>query len=153
MRDGDEPMTEARTLTPLDRLAEHRQSVWLDQISRELVGSGDLERLIRERNVTGLTSNPTIFAKAIADGRGYDEQLRELIRSGLTDADALRIGSGTGYVTCTGPYGKQLVGPDSSMSQSPREADMRCGCGLLVAEPRVLGSGATADQARGCCPG
>jgi len=91
MRDGDEPMTEARTLTPLDRLAEHGQSVWLDQISRELVGSGDLERLIRERNVTGLTSNPTIFAKAIADGRGYDEQLRELIRSGLTDADALYI--------------------------------------------------------------
>src|ERR1700688_3501091 len=69
----------------LQQLGEHGQSVWLDYISRELLTSGELQRLIAEDNVTGMTSNPTIFQKAIADGSLYDDQIRELIASGIDD--------------------------------------------------------------------
>jgi len=71
--------------SPLARLAEHGQSVWLDYISRELVTSGELERLIRDDNVTGLTSNPTIFQKAVAEGSDYDDDIRALIADGVDD--------------------------------------------------------------------
>ena len=71
--------------TPLQQLAEHGQSVWLDFISRELLTSGELQRLIAEDNVTGMTSNPTIFQKAIAEGSLYDDQIRELIGAGIDD--------------------------------------------------------------------
>jgi transaldolase/glucose-6-phosphate isomerase len=71
--------------TPLNQLGEHGQSVWLDFISRELVTTGELQRLITEDNVTGMTSNPTIFQKAIAEGSLYDDQIRELIASGIDD--------------------------------------------------------------------
>ncbi len=54
--------------TPLQQLGEHGQSVWLDFISRELVTTGQLHHRVVEENVTGLTSNPTIFQKAIAEG-------------------------------------------------------------------------------------
>jgi transaldolase len=66
------------TTTPLHQLADQGQSVWLDLLSRKLVHDGDLERLVREDGLAGLTSNPTIFQKAIAGGEGYDDQLREL---------------------------------------------------------------------------
>ncbi len=62
----------------LHSLAEHGQSVWIDTLSRNLIHKGELERLMREDAVVGVTSNPTIFQKAIADGDSYDEQLREL---------------------------------------------------------------------------
>jgi transaldolase / glucose-6-phosphate isomerase len=71
--------------SPLQQLGEHGQSVWLDYISRELLTSGELQRLIAEDNVTGMTSNPTIFEKAIAQGSLYDDQIRELIASGIDD--------------------------------------------------------------------
>ena len=70
---------------PLAQLTERGQSIWLDYISRELVTSGELERLIREEHITGMTSNPTIFQKAIGQGSDYDDQIRELVRSGLDD--------------------------------------------------------------------
>ncbi|HEV2769861.1 MAG TPA: transaldolase [Solirubrobacteraceae bacterium] len=62
----------------LHQLAEHGQRPWLDVLSRQLVHSGDLERLVREDGIRGLTSNPTIFQKAIASGEGYEEQLRDV---------------------------------------------------------------------------
>jgi transaldolase / glucose-6-phosphate isomerase len=71
--------------TPLQQLGERGQSVWLDFISRELLTSGELQRLIADANVTGMTSNPTIFQKAIAEGSLYDDQIRELIASGIDD--------------------------------------------------------------------
>ncbi|MGA7988146.1 MAG: bifunctional transaldolase/phosoglucose isomerase [Candidatus Dormiibacterota bacterium] len=71
--------------TPLQQLGERGQSVWLDFISRELLTSGELQRLIANANVTGMTSNPTIFQKAIADGSLYDDQIRELLASGIDD--------------------------------------------------------------------
>jgi transaldolase len=63
----------------LHKLAERGQSVWIDILSRGLVHSGELQRLIDEDAVTGLTSNPTIFQKAIASGSDYDGQLKELL--------------------------------------------------------------------------
>ena len=60
----------------LAQVAAHGQSVWIDLLSRELVHSGALERLVDERSVTGLTSNPSIFQKAIASGGDYDDQIR-----------------------------------------------------------------------------
>ena len=71
--------------TPLQQLGEHGQSVWLDFISRELVTTGQLHQRVVEENVTGLTSNPTIFQKAIAEGSLYDDQIRELIETGVDD--------------------------------------------------------------------
>ena len=73
------------TPNPLQLLAERGQSVWLDYISRELVTGSELTRLVAEDNVTGLTSNPTIFEKAIADGTDYDEQIHELLSEGVDD--------------------------------------------------------------------
>jgi transaldolase len=60
-------------------LAELGQSVWIDYLSRDLLTSGELARLIREDAVVGVTSNPTIFEQAIAHGHAYDEQLQELL--------------------------------------------------------------------------
>jgi transaldolase len=75
------------TETPLQRLAELGQSVWIDYLSRELLESGELARLVREDAVVGVTSNPTIFQQALAHGDAYDEQLRELLPSGLSSKD------------------------------------------------------------------
>jgi transaldolase len=77
--------------TPLHQLTQHGQSVWLDFISRELVTTDQLERLIADDAVTGMTSNPTIFEKAIADGEHYDDQLRQLVSAGITSPDDLFV--------------------------------------------------------------
>jgi transaldolase len=55
------------------------QSVWVDNLSRQMLRSGELARLMEEDAVTGVTSNPTIFAKAISEGDAYDEQLAEVL--------------------------------------------------------------------------
>ena len=62
----------------LQQLTELGQSVWIDSLSREMLESGELERLIGEDSVSGVTSNPTIFQKALAEGDWYDSELREL---------------------------------------------------------------------------
>ena len=64
----------------LHQLADHGQSVWIDFLSREMLKGGKLERMMREDAVVGVTSNPTIFQKAISAGDRYDEQLREVVR-------------------------------------------------------------------------
>jgi transaldolase len=61
----------------LHELSERGQSVWIDSLSREMIESGELERLIEEDAVVGVTSNPTIFQKAFNSGDSYDEQLRQ----------------------------------------------------------------------------
>jgi transaldolase len=63
----------------LHRLAEYGQSVWIDFLSRDMLRSGELERRMRDDAVVGVTSNPTIFQKAISAGDAYDEQLREVL--------------------------------------------------------------------------
>src|SRR4051795_11993369 len=64
-------------MTPLKQLADHDQSVWIDFLSRRFVKDGDLKGLVGQ-GVVGVTSNPTIFQAAIAEGDAYDDQIREL---------------------------------------------------------------------------
>jgi transaldolase len=61
--------------TRLHQLADHGQSVWIDFLSRDLLRGGELARMMREDAVSGVTSNPTIFAKALSGGDAYDEQI------------------------------------------------------------------------------
>jgi transaldolase len=63
----------------LHELSERGVSVWIDSVSREWLRTGFLDKLIREDAVVGVTSNPTIFQKALAGGDWYDEQLRDVI--------------------------------------------------------------------------
>jgi transaldolase len=70
--------------TPLQQLAAHGQSAWIDYLSRTLVKDGGLEGLIRD-GIVGVTSNPTIFQGAIAGGSAYDDQIRELVDQGVVD--------------------------------------------------------------------
>ena len=63
----------------LHQLSELGQSVWIDSLSREWLWTGELKRLMDEDAVVGVTSNPTIFQKAMAEGEWYDEQLREAL--------------------------------------------------------------------------
>ena len=65
--------------TPLEQLSELGQSVWIDYLSRDLLDSGELERMAREDAVVGVTSNPTIFQKAMAAGDAYDDQMRAVL--------------------------------------------------------------------------
>jgi transaldolase len=69
--------------TRLQQLNELGQSVWLDFLSRSLLHSGKLAQMMDEDAVTGVTSNPTIFQKAISEGDAYDEQLKELLENEL----------------------------------------------------------------------
>lgn len=64
---------------PLVALVANGQSIWLDYITRDLVRGGELTRLIEEDGLRGMTSNPTIFQKAIAGGHAYDDQMTELV--------------------------------------------------------------------------
>src|SRR6188472_3445048 len=66
----------------LKKLADAGVSIWLDDLSRERIESGNLADLIKEKSVVGVTTNPTIFAGAIADGERYDEQVRGLVEQG-----------------------------------------------------------------------
>ena len=60
----------------LQRLHDAGVSIWLDFIEREMLRNGDLQRRIDEESLTGMTSNPTIFEKALAEGSAYDDQIR-----------------------------------------------------------------------------
>ncbi len=69
-------------MNPLLELLEHGQSYWLDNLTREMIRNGELERRVREEGLRGVTSNPAIFSKAISGGGGYDEQIERLAREG-----------------------------------------------------------------------
>ena len=79
-------MTE--NLSPTAALSATGVSIWLDDLSRERINSGGLQKLIVERNVVGITTNPTIFASALAKGEAYDAQVAELAaqHANVTDA-------------------------------------------------------------------
>ena len=62
-------------MSRLAKLHDEGQSIWLDNIDREMLQNGDLEKRIHEDSLTGMTSNPTIFEKALAEGGDYDDQL------------------------------------------------------------------------------
>jgi transaldolase len=69
----------------LHKLSALGQSVWIDYLSRQMLKSGKLARMMEEDAVVGVTSNPTIFQKAIAEGDAYDDQLRDILETGEED--------------------------------------------------------------------
>ena len=73
----------------LQQLQDAGVSIWLDTLSRELLERGEFSELVRDYSVTGATSNPTIFAKAITGSDRYDEQLRAAMAAGTTDTQEL----------------------------------------------------------------
>lgn len=73
-------------MNPLQRLHQAGQSIWLDFLRRSLITAGGLERLMAEDAVSGVTSNPTIFAKAISGSTDYDEAIGQLADKGAADA-------------------------------------------------------------------
>jgi transaldolase len=77
---------------PLIGLKELGQSVWLDNLNRKLITSGELKRLIEEEGLSGITSNPTIFQKAISGSTDYDTSLRKMIDQGIKDEKELFFG-------------------------------------------------------------
>ncbi|WP_405407833.1 transaldolase [Streptomyces sp. NBC_01124] len=75
----------------LQRLADQGVSVWLDDLSRRRIESGNLAELIRTKHVVGVTTNPSIFQAAIGSGEGYEEQLADLATRGVTVDEAVRM--------------------------------------------------------------
>jgi transaldolase len=75
---------------PLTALAEAGVSIWLDDLNRERLTSGSLAELVAHNHVAGVTTNPTIFARAISGGDAYDAQLRDLSARGVGVDEALR---------------------------------------------------------------
>ena len=80
-------------MAPNERLAALSAagvSIWLDDLSRERLNSGNLQELITDKSVVGVTTNPTIFAAALENGESYDEQVRELKQRDASIADVVR---------------------------------------------------------------
>ncbi|AWE53346.1 transaldolase [Streptomyces nigra] len=75
----------------LKRLSDEGVSIWLDDLSRRRIESGNLAALVAEKNVVGVTTNPSIFQAAIGSGEGYEEQLTDLAVRGVTVDEAVRM--------------------------------------------------------------
>jgi transaldolase len=74
----------------LKELADAGVSIWLDDLSRQRLTSGNLESLIHDQHISGVTTNPTIFAKAISDANAYAEQVHRLAAEGVSTDEAIR---------------------------------------------------------------
>ena len=77
-------------MTKIQELAEHGQAIWFDYIQRSLIGSGELQGLV-DQGIRGVTSNPSIFKKAITGSSDYDEDIRSLARDGKTAEEIYEI--------------------------------------------------------------
>ena len=84
-------MATATETDPLGQLSAAGVAVWLDDLSRERLSTGNLGNLIRDRHVVGITTNPTIFQKAISGADAYAAQLRDLAVRGVDVGEALRL--------------------------------------------------------------
>jgi transaldolase len=115
-------------MTPTQQLHELGQSLWLDNITRTMLSDGTLARYIDEFEITGLTSNPTIFDKAISQGNAYDEQISELTEQELSPEDiffAVAIRDLQGAADLFAPVHERTDGVDGfvSLEVSPLLAD------------------------------
>ncbi|MEY9953482.1 transaldolase [Leifsonia sp. EB34] len=81
--------TTSATTSPTAELSAAGVSIWLDDLSRERIATGGLQKLIAERNVVGVTTNPTIFAAALSKGEAYDAQVKQLAAQGVSVEDAI----------------------------------------------------------------
>ena len=84
-------MAESRAADSLAQLSAAGVSIWIDDISRDRLRTGNLADLVRDRHVVGVTSNPTIFAKSIEKSEAYDAQVHDLARRGVDVGEALRL--------------------------------------------------------------
>lgn len=75
----------------LKRLSDEGVAIWLDDLSRKRITSGNLAELIDQQHVVGVTTNPSIFQKAISEGHGYDQQLSDLAAREVTVEEAIRM--------------------------------------------------------------
>ncbi|NBM19080.1 transaldolase [Streptomyces sp. GC420] len=75
----------------LGRLSDEGVAIWLDDLSRTRITSGNLAELIDQQHVVGVTTNPSIFQKAISEGHGYDQQLADLAARKVTVEEAIRM--------------------------------------------------------------
>jgi transaldolase len=106
-------------MKPTQKLHELGQSLWLDNITRDMLSDGTLARYIDELSITGLTSNPTIFDKAITQGDAYDEQITELTEHGLSPEDtffAVAIRDLQGAADLFAPVHERTDGVDGFVS-------------------------------------
>jgi transaldolase len=114
---------------PLKALTEAGQAIWLDYLHQDILKSGELKRLIAEDGVTGLTSNPSIFEKAIGDGEAYDARIAKLAAAGKTETkdlyEALAVGDIQGACDQFRRTWDRLNGRDgyASLEVSPELAD------------------------------
>ncbi|WP_323180728.1 MULTISPECIES: transaldolase [unclassified Streptomyces] len=131
-------MTSSTASDPLAELSAAGVSVWLDDLSRELLARGELKELIADKHVVGVTTNPTIFASALSKGDRYSEQLRRLARDGVSVDDAiLSLTSDDVRAACRalGPAHLRTGGSDGRVS--------------IEVDPRLArDTDATIDQAR-----
>jgi transaldolase len=102
--------------TRLHQLADHGQSVWIDFLSRDLLRAGELALMVREDAVTGVTSNPTIFANALADGDVYDEQIATSDGDAMSVFLALAMRDVTGACDLLRPIWERTAGRDGYVS-------------------------------------
>src|SRR3982750_2026015 len=70
-----------------EQLLQCGQSIWLDSISRDLINNDELQRMVNEDKLRGVTSNPTIFEQAMAHGHSYDDAMRQLLRADSQRSD------------------------------------------------------------------
>ncbi|MFE5107676.1 transaldolase [Streptomyces sp. NPDC056663] len=81
----------SNTAEPLKSLTREGVSIWLDDLSRNRIASGNLAELVERKHVVGVTTNPSIFQAAIGSGEGYEEQLAERAVRGVTVDEAVRM--------------------------------------------------------------
>jgi transaldolase len=129
------------TDNPLNALTAAGQAIWLDYLHQDILANGELKRLIAEDGLSGLTSNPSIFEKAIAGGEAYDARIAALAASGVTEVnglyEAIAIGDIQRACDQFGPTWDRLQGLDgyASLEVSPELANDTAG---TVAEARRL---------------
>jgi len=114
---------------PLKALTAAGQAIWLDYLHQDILKTGELKRLIADDGLTGLTSNPSIFEKAIGDGEAYDARIAKLVAGGTTETkdlyEAIAIGDIQGACDQFRPTWDRLKGRDgyASLEVSPELAN------------------------------
>ena len=117
----------------LHKLSELGQSVWIDYLSRDMLHEGELARMMKEDAVVGVTSNPTIFQKAISQGQAYDEQLKELLER-ETDPKEIFLHLSADDIAGA----RSLYGSAAEIGSISGKLLMNRG-GIFAAEPEYLG--------------
>ena len=126
---------------PLIALKELGQSVWLDTLSRKLINSGELKRLIDEEGLSGITSNPSIFQKAISGSNEYDLSLQRLLEQGARDEKELFLGLAFEDISTSADMLRptyQVTGGRDGFVSIEVSPDLAYDTGATIAEARRL---------------